>query len=96
MSISEYTIRNCVYSFKCNASWEDMRVIQQRGYEGAIGAVRFCSTCQKEVYECTNDYELVENIRLNRCVSFIKKAASLPIVTDEILRVITLREKNKF
>jgi len=96
MGISEYTIRNCVYSFKCNASWEDMRVIQQRGYESAIGAVRFCSTCQKEVFECLNDHELVENIRLNRCVSFIKEAAFLPIVTDEILRVITLREKNKF
>jgi len=95
MGISEYTIRNCVFGFKCNASLEDMRIIKL-GDEALDGGVRFCDTCQKEVYECTNDYELVENIRLNRCVSFIKEAAFLPIVTDGILRVITLREKNKF
>ena len=96
MSISEYTIRNCVFGSKCNASWEGMRVIKPGDEALDTGGVRFCDTCQKEVYECTNNYELVENIRLNRCVSFIKEAVSLPIVTDEILRVITLREKNKF
>ena len=96
MSISEYTIRNCVFGFKCNASWDDMKVIKPGDEALDTGGVRFCDACQKEVYECTNDYELVENIRLNRCVGFIKEAVSLPTVTGEILRVITLREKNKF
>ena len=96
MSISEYTIRNCVYGFKCNLSWEDMRVIKPGDEALDTGAVRFCSTCQKEVFDCLNDHELVENICLNRCVSFIKEAVSPPRVTNKILRVITLREKNKF
>jgi len=33
------------------------------------GTVRFCSDCQKEVYFCQTDTELVSNIKLNRCVA---------------------------
>ena len=38
-----------------------------------ISQIRFCSSCQKEVYESNSDKELTENIKLNRCVSFIQK-----------------------
>ena len=30
--------------------------------------IRFCSSCEKEVYECTSDQELTDNVRINRCV----------------------------
>ena len=31
--------------------------------------VRFCSGCEKEVYQCATDEELTHNIQLNRCVA---------------------------
>jgi len=62
MSISEYTIRNCILGYKCNASWNDMGVVSQAGKAGNISGVRVCNTCQKEVYECTDDYELIEHV----------------------------------
>ena len=96
MIISEYTIRNCIFGFKCNASWEDMRIIELGDEESDIGGIRFCNTCQKEVYECTDNHELVEHVRLNRCVTFAKEDLSTSRLTGGILRVITLREKNKF
>lgn len=32
------------------------------------GEIRFCSGCEKEVYESLDDNELIVNIELNRCV----------------------------
>ena len=92
MSTSEYTIRNCVLGFKCNASWGEMRVVRHGDEASDIGGVRFCNTCQKEVFECIDDGALIENIRLNRCVSFINEGVSLPTAPEDILRVIKLRE----
>ena len=92
MGISGYTIRNCVFGVKCNSSWDDMRVISQGDETGDIGRVRFCNTCQKEVFECIDNNELVENIRLNRCVTFMPDDLSLPRLTDDIVRVIKHRE----
>jgi hypothetical protein len=91
MSISEYTIRNCILGYKCNASWNDMGVVRQADEASDISSVRFCNTCQKEVFQCVNDDVLVENIRLNRCVSFINNEVPLSMVPDDILRVIKLR-----
>ena len=33
------------------------------------GEVRFCSGCEKEVYESINDDNLLDNIHLNRCIA---------------------------
>lgn len=30
--------------------------------------IRFCSSCEKEVYQCQSDQELTRNVQLNRCV----------------------------
>ena len=68
MSISEYTIRNCVLGLKCDASWNEMRVVRQRVEVVDTGGVRFCGGCQKEVYDCMDDSELRQNIALNRCI----------------------------
>ena len=92
MSTSEYTIRNCVLGFKCNASWGEMRVVRHGDKDAGVSGARFCSTCQKEVFGCADDGELIENIRLNRCVSFINEGVPLPTAPEDILRVITLRE----
>jgi hypothetical protein len=93
MAISNYTIRNCILGVRCNASWDGMNAIRQGDTFKNKGEIRFCNDCQKEVFECINADELVKNIRLNRGISFIKdNVPSLPMVPDDILRVITLRE----
>jgi hypothetical protein len=56
-------IRNCRFAFKCEKEWDALDYI---GNED----VRFCQTCQKEVHFCNNDDELIQNIKLNRCVAF--------------------------
>ncbi len=57
------TIRNCRFAFKCDKDWDSL------GYLGNDD-VRFCQTCQKEVHFCNDDDELIQNIKLNRCVAF--------------------------
>ena len=47
------TIRNCTFAFKCEAKWEDLEEID---YDD----VRFCNTCQKEVYFCHTDDDLIQ------------------------------------
>ena len=67
MKMSDMTIRNCVFAFKCNAKWEEMKVVSEDTIRDI--EVRFCDSCQKEVYFCNDDNELAINVRLNRCVA---------------------------
>ena len=62
----EYTLRNCVFGFNCSSNWELMKFID---ISTCGGEIKFCNSCQKEVYECIDDDELIQNIKLNRCVS---------------------------
>jgi len=55
-------IRNCVFAFKCEQKWDDMKPTR-------IHDVRFCLTCQREVFFCRTDQQLREAITLNRCIS---------------------------
>lgn len=55
-------IRNCTFAFKCEAKWDALEALE-------FDNVRFCNVCQKEVYFCYDDYELISNIHLNRCVA---------------------------
>lgn len=68
---SSLKIRNCVFSFRCDARWEDM---EQECTDDFIDNenIRFCSKCQKEVFLSLTDEELVKNVRLNRCVAIIR------------------------
>ena len=76
MSNSEYleedfdedslTIRNCIFGFKCDKNWADLTHTESDG-------VRFCQSCQKEVFFCESDDELVKCVRLNRCVAMYKE-----------------------
>lgn len=57
------TIRNCTFAFKCTQQWEKLEETREE-------SIRFCQDCQKEVHLCEDDEELVESIKLNRCVAF--------------------------
>jgi hypothetical protein len=64
--MSDLTIRNCLFSFKCTAIWEELEDTSEE-------SIRFCQDCQKEVHYCANDDELVSAVRLNRCVAIEKE-----------------------
>lgn len=59
------SIRNCRFAFKCEAKWDDLSETEDED-------VRFCNSCEKEVYFCINDDELARAVRLNRCVAFVR------------------------
>lgn len=77
--MDHHDIRNCVLGFKCDQQWGSMELVKKAPfgdyvpsvniYEDNPSEVRFCSKCQKNVYECQTDEELQDNIWLNRCVS---------------------------
>jgi len=60
-------IRNCTFAFKCEAKWEQLEILD-------FDNIRFCNGCQKEVYFCYDDHELISNIHLNRCVAFERES----------------------
>lgn len=55
-------IRNCVFGFRCTENWSSMGGTNQ--YD-----VRFCASCEKEVYLVSTEADLMEAITLNRCVA---------------------------
>ena len=55
-------IRNCIFAFKCEQKWENMKPTKVQG-------IKFCLDCQKEVFFCTTDEQVREAITLNRCIS---------------------------
>ena len=61
------TIRNCKFSFRCKANWDDLLPTDDQGL------VRFCLECQREVYFCESDDELVYNVVNNRCIAIIRE-----------------------
>ena len=65
MADDEFTIRNCVFAFKCTAKWNELMSTED-------DKIRFCSECQKEVHLCEDDQELVKSVRLNRCIAIYR------------------------
>ena len=59
------SIRNCTFGFQCKENWGEMTSISKVPFGSEV---RFCSSCEKEVYQCRNDQELTRNVQLNRCV----------------------------
>jgi hypothetical protein len=55
-------IRNCIFAFKCDKKWEELRAT-------TTSNIHFCDACQRAVYFCRTDSELHEAIVLNRCVA---------------------------
>ena len=67
---SKLSIRNCIFGFQCQNSWQDMEIIRPSFSESVEGGeVRFCPGCDKEVYECLDNDELIQHINLNRCIA---------------------------
>lgn len=79
MSKSEFTLRNCTFAFKCSAIWEDMETVSDE--DTYSQEIRFCQECQKEVFFCDDDDDLLKSIRLNRCVAI----ENSPISNTKIL-----------
>lgn len=67
--MSDLTIRNCVFAFKCNAVWDDLDDTDE-------DSIKFCQDCLKEVHYCANDLELAHAVKLNRCVAIEKESGS--------------------
>ena len=61
-----YSIRNCIFGFQCTRNWDEMPYASSSSDDTEV---RFCSGCEKEVYQCATDEELTHNIQLNRCVA---------------------------
>ncbi len=61
--MSNFTLRNCTFAYKCTQQWENLEETHEE-------SIRFCHDCQKEVHYCEDDQELLESIKLNRCVAF--------------------------
>jgi hypothetical protein len=81
MQASHLTIRNCVFSFKCDAKWENMQQDNSDDYLDSQN-VRFCTTCQKEVFLSLTDEDLVRNVRLNRCIAIERLDGVLMQITS--------------
>jgi hypothetical protein len=56
-------IRNCSWGYSCDQKWEKLTTTCNLD-------IKFCEDCQREVYRCTTQEELAQNITLNRCVNF--------------------------
>ena len=67
---TKFTISNCIFSFQCKKSWDDMRLISTT----SGSEVRYCSGCEKKVYQCLTDEELTRNVELNRCVAITRSS----------------------
>jgi hypothetical protein len=62
----QITLRNCTFAFRCKANWETMLATD------SDGRVRFCLDCQKEVFLCQSDDELIHHIANNHCIALIR------------------------
>lgn len=54
--------------------WNLMQSVDKVSEYGS--KIKFCSGCEKEVYESRSDEELIENVHLNRCVAINRKKGS--------------------
>ncbi len=71
------TIRNCRFAFKCDKDWGSLDDVGEEG-------VKFCQSCQSEVYLCGTDQELVKNVKLNRCVAIFNHFGGLWLGEGEV------------
>ena len=80
-------VRNCIFGFKCDKRWGEMIETSQRD-------VKFCDSCQKEVYLISDEYELMEAIELNRCVAIFQPSYIRDPRDHELLGVIENYKKD--
>lgn len=66
MQNGDLTIRNCTFAYKCIADWDALQTTNDE-------SIRFCNGCQREVHLCEDDNELVQSVKLNRCIAIYKE-----------------------
>ena len=66
-------INNCWWGYKCPQTWNSLK-------ETLNPSIKFCYECKKDVFKTDSEEELIENIKLNRCMYF---SESLLISEDE-------------
>ena len=81
MNNNVLTLRNWPSLLNVSAVWENMTEV------AVNGAVRFCSDCQKEVYYCKTDKELVSHVKLNRCIAIHSCFKSNEAPDDDFITV---------
>ena len=59
------TISNCRFAYKCAKTWDSLE-------ESKTPDIKFCNDCQRNVYFCHDDSQLVEAIKMNHCVAFFR------------------------
>lgn len=55
-------LRNCEFGFKCTVNWDELTPSDDK-------FVRHCGSCEKNVYYISEPEEMMEAIKLNRCVA---------------------------
>mgnify|MGYP000742321081 CR=1 FL=1 len=57
-------IENCEYSVKyeCPLKWKNLKKTDDP-------TIRFCNECNKNVYQCKNENDMDEHIKLNHCIA---------------------------
>jgi hypothetical protein len=74
---TDTTIRNCAVKFRYQCPWE-WEALEQTESE----TVRFCNTCNRNVYFCSTDEETISHAELGHCI-----AREVPS-SDELPRVV--------
>ncbi|BBL57525.1 hypothetical protein [Methylomonas koyamae] len=55
-------IRNCIFGKQCDKKWDELVTTDNQD-------IRYCSTCEQNVYLCQDEYILADAIQANRCVA---------------------------
>lgn len=71
--MEEDKINNCWWGYECSQTWNTLEKTLKPD-------IRFCHKCKKDVFKTDSEDELVENIKLNRCMYF---SESLLMPEDE-------------
>lgn len=71
--MEEDKISNCLWGYQCSQTWGSLKKTLNPN-------IRFCFQCRKDVFKTASENELIENVKLNRCIYFSK---SLLISDDD-------------
>ena len=71
MAKNNFVVANCSYefNFKCPKKWSSLSTTEDEN-------VKFCDTCNKDVYKCNSKEELDSNISNGRCIAILDATAS--------------------
>ena len=63
-------IKNCTFQFECPRKWESLKLTNQDG-------TRHCSQCNRDVYLCSTDEELIAHAKADHCVAIFREQMTL-------------------